>query len=89
LRRDTSTILSTEAPASAALVRKPAQAVTGEALRVEAGTLGVRLHDLCGAVWREGTACTLPPFFTARNTGPLLISAAANHVCTASTGRSR
>jgi hypothetical protein len=31
---------------------------------------------------------TCPPLVTARNNGPLLISAAASHVCTASTGRS-
>jgi hypothetical protein len=31
---------------------------------------------------------TRPPRPTARNTGPALISAAASHVCTASTGRS-
>ena len=31
---------------------------------------------------------TRPPRVTARNTGPLLISAAASHACTASTGRS-
>ena len=37
----------------------------------------------------SGASETLPPRATARNTGPALISAAASHACTASTGRSR
>ena len=37
----------------------------------------------------KATDCRRPPFSTGRNTGPSLISAAASHVCTASTGRRR